>query len=160
MISPSTHVLLYPQVSANANWPKEFLNASRTLERTCEVKNVIDGARYYLLEPHHDRQVMTPLWRAGQEGFVNVVVFHERPYEPDREPWHNLSYLGRDEAGRFHEAGRIVTDEVFNPVFVTDVDAELEREAARFARFHQEVVQVLNEMRTSRGAFPEEAFED
>ena len=161
MVSPVTNVYLYPQKTADADWPEEVLEALWGLEAGCEVCDVIEGARYYALEPGQAYEDMEVLWRAAREGFINIATFHECSCSPVfSEPWYEASFLGLDDGGRLREGSKIVTNEVYYPVFATDGEADYEANLASFRRFYEEVVQTLDEVRTSRGAFPADAFAD
>ena len=158
MISPTLFVYVYPQRPADAAWPEDVLEALRSLEASCEVRDALGAARYYALEPERGHEEMKVLWQAARDGFVNLAVFAERPHDPYQEPWHDASFLGRDHDGRLCEGSRIVVDEAYRPVFVTDPDAGYRADRTRFARFYEDVVRPLEEVRTPRGAFPEGTF--
>jgi len=158
MIPPALFVYVYPQRPADAAWPGDVLEALRGLEASCEVRDALGAARYYALESGQGHEEMKVLWRAARDGFVNLAVFAERPHDPYQEPWHDASFLGRDHAGRLCEASRIVVDEAYRPVFVTDPAAGHQVDRTRFARFYEDVVRTLEEVRTTRGAFPEDTF--
>lgn len=98
------------------------------------------------------------LAKAG--AFVRPLEDHVG-YRAARPPYHCPGSVllsgkgGRAECGRLREVSGAVADEGLNPVFVSDAEAGYERNAALFARFYEDAVRSLEEVRVARGRFPE-----